>query len=412
VLDTLEGPSPTGKAWSHPTVRQLLTSDLYVPYTREELAGMVSGEALARLQDDEAGVWWFGRKAVTVTGHSASEFDENGERRYREHTTTKIRPVEERLGVPVPAYLPRRLVDEARAMLKANRPKTLKHPAREWELRGILRCSCGWRMETHTARSSGNGRAYSYYTCTRRRQYGKACDCTQRAIPAEGFEGLIWRRVERLLSKPDELIAGLDRMIEKEQLRTGGDPNEEARRWHHRLHELDEQRERAQDLAIAGLLDRDELRGRLERMEGQRRMVEKEVELTRHRGHRVRELEALRTRWMEGAPMMFEYVEGAEHRSTTPEQKREVYRQHRVEINIEEDGEPVLTGLFGERTLCTKETPLRRVALKNSSRSAAFRSLFSSALASALHPPQLATHRRVAHRDSGHYHLQVIPPLT
>ena len=49
-------PSPTGKAWSHPTVRQLLTSDLYVPYTREELAGMVSGEALARLQADEAGV--------------------------------------------------------------------------------------------------------------------------------------------------------------------------------------------------------------------------------------------------------------------------------------------------------------------------------------------------------------------
>jgi hypothetical protein len=47
----------------------------------------------------------------------------------------------------------------------------------------------------------------------------------------------------------------------------------------------------------------------------------------------------------------------ARSRSTTPEEQREVYHQHRVEVHIEEDGEPVLTGLFGERTLCTKETP-------------------------------------------------------
>jgi site-specific DNA recombinase len=181
--------SPTGRAWSHPTIRQLLTSDLYVPYTREELSGMVSEEALSRLDAEEAGVSWFGRKWVTVTGHSASEPDENGERRYREHTTTKIRPVEERVGVPIPSHLPRQLVDEARAMLKANRPKTLKHPAREWELRGILRCSCGWKMQTHTARRASNGKTYSYYTCNQRRQYGKACGCTHRGL----YPLKVWR---------------------------------------------------------------------------------------------------------------------------------------------------------------------------------------------------------------------------
>jgi hypothetical protein len=85
----------------------LLTSDLYIPYSREELSGMVSEEALSRLEAEEAGVSWFGRKWVTVTGHSASEPDENGERRYKEHTTTKIRPVEERVGLPIPAHLPR-----------------------------------------------------------------------------------------------------------------------------------------------------------------------------------------------------------------------------------------------------------------------------------------------------------------
>jgi hypothetical protein len=241
-------------------------------------------------------------------------------------------------------------------MLKANRPKTLKHPAREWELRGILRCSCGWKMQTHTARRTSNGKTYSYYTCNQRRQYGKACGCTQRALPAEGLEELVWKRVERLLSKPNELITGLNRMIEKERLRTGGDPDEEARRWHRRLRELEEQRERSQDLAIEGLLDREELRGRLNRIEGQRKMAENELALTRHRGHRVRELEALKARWMDSVPMLFTYVEGAEHRSATPEEKRNVYRQHRVEVNIGEDGEPVLTGAFGEESVCTNET--------------------------------------------------------
>ena len=349
-------PSPTGRAWVHPTIRQILRSDLYVPYSREELSGMVSEEAMTRLDAEEAGLWWFGRKQTTVTGHSSSEPDENGERLYREHTTTRIRPVEERVGVPVPAPLPRRLVDEARAMLAANRPKALKHEAREWELRGLVRCSCGWKMGTHTARSSGNGKAYSYFTCNNRRQNGKASSCTQRAIPAEGLEGLVWGRVERLLSRPEELIAGLDRMIERERLRTGGDPDEEARRWHRRLQELDEQRGRSQDLAIEGMLDREELRVRLERIEGQRKMAEKELELTRHRGQRVRELEDLKARWADGTPMMFEYVEGADHRSATPEEKRRVYRHHRVEVNIGEDGFPVLTGTFGEQVLCNNET--------------------------------------------------------
>ncbi len=49
-------PSPTGKAWSHPTVRQLLTSDLYKPHARDELAGLVPEAPLARLDADEAGV--------------------------------------------------------------------------------------------------------------------------------------------------------------------------------------------------------------------------------------------------------------------------------------------------------------------------------------------------------------------
>lgn len=134
---------------------------------------MVSAEVLIRLDEGaDYGVWWFGRRSTTE--HSVSEPDGNGGRCYRKATTTRIRPKEERTAVPVPAYLPRGLVDQARATLAANRPPERKRLARQWELRGLLRCSCGWRMSTHTTSSSGRDTDYHYYVCKQRKRRKQA----------------------------------------------------------------------------------------------------------------------------------------------------------------------------------------------------------------------------------------------
>ena len=107
-------PSPTGDPlWPRRTLEQVLRSDLYKAHTFEEIAELVSAEVLTHLDEDsEYGVWWFGRKRTTE--HSVSEPDGNGGRRYRKATTTRIRPKAERTAVPVPAHLPRVLVDQAR----------------------------------------------------------------------------------------------------------------------------------------------------------------------------------------------------------------------------------------------------------------------------------------------------------
>jgi hypothetical protein len=52
-------------------------------------------------------------------------------------------------------------------------------------------------------------------------------------------------------------------MIELEQEGTRGDPEHETRVWLDKLAEVDRQRSRAQDMAIQGLLDYDELRAKL-----------------------------------------------------------------------------------------------------------------------------------------------------
>lgn len=348
-------PSPTGRSWVHPTIRQILKSDLYVPYTREELAGMVPAETLARLEGDEAGVWWFGKKKTTVTGKTLSEPDEDGERRVKIHTRTEVRPVAERVGVPVPAHLPRRLVDAASAMLAANRPKKLKHEAREWELRGLVRCSCGWKMGTHTARSSGNGKAYSYYTCNNRRQNGRACDCTQRAVPAQKLEAMVWEAVEGLLGKPGELVAALDRRIEREK-DANGDPEREAAAWARRIDDLERQRDRAQDGYLAGAFEVAELKAKLAALDGQRHTAEKELAACRKRGGKVTELELTRDALLNRRPLLLTAVGDDERRAQTPEEKRGVYREHRVEVGVTPDGGIILDGVFGEKVLCDTKT--------------------------------------------------------
>jgi site-specific DNA recombinase len=145
-------PSPTGKAlWDVQGIRKLLKRDLYRPYTYEELreAG-VSLEVLARCDPESSyGLYWFGehqerRKRVSESGE--------GGRVYRYRYTSSMRPVRERIAVPVPdSGIPREWVDAARENLKNNR-RAANAGRRFWDLSaGILRCSeCGSRKRSAT----------------------------------------------------------------------------------------------------------------------------------------------------------------------------------------------------------------------------------------------------------------------
>ena len=47
------------------------------------------------------------------------------------------------------------------APVGSGRARERKHLAREWELRGMMRCGCGRKMGTRTAESKG--RLFHYY---------------------------------------------------------------------------------------------------------------------------------------------------------------------------------------------------------------------------------------------------------
>lgn len=110
-------PTATGKlVWDIQMIRRVIASDMYLPHSFEEVSGLVAPEVAARLDpDEEYGIQWYNRQRVTE--RTVSEPDNNGGRRYRKKRSFRWRPKEEWIAIPVPAYLPRELVDRARAVV-------------------------------------------------------------------------------------------------------------------------------------------------------------------------------------------------------------------------------------------------------------------------------------------------------
>jgi site-specific DNA recombinase len=214
----MEGvPTAKGKrVWAIRTVKKLLTGDEYRPHCFEELEKLVTPEVAARLNpEEEYGIQWYNRQKVVI--RTIAEPGGNGGRRYRKSRTFIWRPREEWVAIPVPAYLPRTLVDQAHAALANHQPYERKHPARTWELRGLMRCGCGLKMSTRTAQPKGASRRYHYYECKRYRSYKEPCSSFQQSFRAEKVEETVWSFVSRLLKDPERIRAGMEALIEQEQ---------------------------------------------------------------------------------------------------------------------------------------------------------------------------------------------------
>ena len=153
-------PSPMGgPVWDIMVIKRLVLNDLYKPHSYEEMAELLGPEALSRLEPGSLyGVQWHNRRKTTT--RMVSEPDGNGGRRYRKRRTTQQRPREEWIAVPVPSSIPAAVVEAARQRIGENRAQVRKHLTREWELRGLLRCSCGASMRTQTTRPHNKGHYY------------------------------------------------------------------------------------------------------------------------------------------------------------------------------------------------------------------------------------------------------------
>src|SRR5215203_2386787 len=282
-------PSPTGNAmWPHRILKvQLVLNDLYKPHTRDELLSLVSTEVAAKLDPDKLyGIWWYNRRNVTKSYDS--EPDGDAGKRYVTRTSVRTRDKREWIAVPVPAYLPRKRVDQARLMMQSRTGLERKHQARQWELKGVLRCSCGQNMITNTSRKKD--KSYHYYRCKRATAYGPDA-CPQRMIRIEGVEPLVREFVFGVLSDPETIERGLDSLIQRETEEARGDPDRVAETLAERLTDNANLRRAYQDQQAAGLMTMEELARRLEELEDTRTMVEAELASLERSRQKAKELE-------------------------------------------------------------------------------------------------------------------------
>jgi site-specific DNA recombinase len=326
--------SPRGQErWNRPTLRNLILSDLYRPHTFMEVAELVTSEMAATLDPNvHYGIAYYGKKQVTkrqVSEHGG------GERRYRQRIKSEVRDREQWLAVPVPdSGLPRALVDAARATVENNR-RPPRSGYRSWELSGLLRCSrCGYMMNTETTSGGrSRGRLYFYYRCGGCYRSKNDCDHAKHHR-AEKVEAMVWEYVRDLLENPEELRADLEYMIELEREGVHRDPEHDAKMWSDKLAEVNRQRSRAQDMAIQGLLDYDELGAKLANLEETRKVAEHElVVLGNHREY-IAELE----RDKEAVLKHYATVAPEALNSLTPEERRHIYGMLRLRAVQRPDG--------------------------------------------------------------------------
>jgi site-specific DNA recombinase len=338
-------PSPTGKElWHRPVLKRMVLSDTYKPHTYEEAAGLVPPAVAANgavREGEEYGIRWWNRSSQK--SRQVSEPARDGTRRYRRKVAFAARDRAEWIAAPVPAFLPRGLVEAARSAIEAPRPQERKNLARGWELRGLMRCpSCGGAMTPHTAKR--DEKRYHYYRCHRGAEYRRG-SCKQRMKRATEAEAAMWGFVSRILKDPGRILLGMDALIEQKRSEMRGDPAREARAWLERLAEVEQERRGYLRLAAKGLMSEAELDGALAELEETRQTAERELEAVGGRREEIEQLErdrdALRASWSAAIPDNLDRL--------TPEGRNGLYHRLRLEMKPKGDGYEV-TGPF-----CTSE---------------------------------------------------------
>jgi site-specific DNA recombinase len=340
-------PSPTGNAmWPHRILKvQMVLNDLYKPHTYDEIAPLLSPEVAAKLDRDKLyGIWWYNRRNVTKSYDT--EMDGDNGKRYVTRTSVRTRDEKDWIAVPVPACLPRKLVDQARLMIESRTGLERKHKARQWELKGVLRCSCGQNMITNTSRYKGRYKesAYHYYRCKKEAHYGRDA-CPQRTIRIERVEPLVRDFVFGVLSDPANIRRGLQALIERETEEARENPDFVAKTLRDKLSANARLRRAYQDQQAADLMSLEELAERLEELAEARKVLEGELATLERSQQRADELQRDRDAVL--ATLAASIPEALDN--LTGEEINTVYRKLRLRVVPTDEGFDA-TGI-----LCTLE---------------------------------------------------------
>jgi site-specific DNA recombinase len=218
-------PTPTGKPrWNVASVRGILKNPAYT--------GTASGTRTRIVPATQR------KSALLPVGPGVS---------------SRYRPPEEWIGVPVPPVISQGVFDRVQEKLAHNQHCSARNHTRfPYLLRALVSCGC-CRLGTTARTMTPAGQ--SYYVCQGRSNALRVAQgqrCTARYIPARALDDLVWQDGCAILTEPEHLAHALRRAHGGQWL-----PQElQARQatLHHALTQLDTSQHRLLDAYLAGVL--------------------------------------------------------------------------------------------------------------------------------------------------------------
>lgn len=143
---------------------------------------------------------------------------------------------------------------------------------------------------------------------------------------------------------PEHLLDDIERMIDEECNTVRRNPEREAATWLDQLSAAERKCSSFQDIAAEGLINLDELRGKLADLDDLKQTAERELRLIEGRKGALRQLEldrdALVEHYANIAPQALDAL--------TPEELHQLYQILRLRVTADADRNLTVEGVFGE----------------------------------------------------------------
>ena len=160
----------------------------------------------------------------------------------------------------------------------------------------------------------------------------------------------------RLLSDPDRLRTGLEKMVEEERAGLHTDPDQYAEVWVEKLAEANRKRSGFQDMAAEGLITFDELRAKLAKLEESRTFAQLELEALEVRRTRLQDLERDKATLLESYTVMVPKALD----KLAPEERRGVYQMLQLRAVVASEGNVKVTGALSGSVEVWGKEPISR----------------------------------------------------
>jgi site-specific DNA recombinase len=194
-------------------------------------------------------------------------------------SSSRMRPQDQWLYVPIPALVEARMQNELRIRLtkhKLNSPRNAQHP---YLLRTLVVCGeCGWRMECSHQHHKSTPYEYFYYNCRHvdPLETGRERKCSAKRVRRDELDAVVWDAIVNWIQTPrmlmEEVVAWRTQRSGKEQsIRDRAQLEGASRR-------LGLQVERLVDAYQRGALSVEELKARREKVEADRAAIRARLE--------------------------------------------------------------------------------------------------------------------------------------